>query len=334
MVHMFGPHRGYVDGRLQFETSFELVWPLSVRHGQLWSEGQAIGRRLRLEPSRGEVVYWQGRAYRGAITVIAAGSQLRIVNRLGLEDYLRGVVPAEMPANWPLEALKAQAVAARSYTLGTLGSAGDYDICATVECQVYRGVEAEQPQSDRAVAETRGVVLTYNGDIAQTFYHSDSGGMLASSAEVWGQSLPYLTARQDAAGPGPHRGWEFVFDPQALARALRDHGVSMNSVREVEVVSVSESGRVQKVDVIEDGKRVRLEGVLLRDMFRGLGLRSMRFRMRSSLVAQGDGYGHGVGMSQYGARDLALSGYDYGHILAFYYPETRLERLAYLQTQP
>src|SRR5690606_8349135 len=135
--------------------------------------------------------------------------------------YLRGVVPSEMQANWPLEALKAQAIAARSYTLTSLQPDSDYDICATVECQVYRGIAVEHERSDRAVLETAGLVLMHDGAFARTYYHSDSGGVVASSAEVWGESLPYLVAVADISQNTPHRRWEARLDPVRMRASLR-----------------------------------------------------------------------------------------------------------------
>src|SRR5690606_1687787 len=157
-----------------------LDWPVSARAGRLVIDGRELGETLTLESSAGNLEV-SGRRYRGAIRLSAVGDEVEVVNVLDIEAYLRGVVPSEMAASWPLEALKAQAVAARSYTLVSLNPGGRYDLCATVDCQVYRGVEAEHPRTDEAIAATAGVVVTYLGETAKTYYHSDSGGAVASS---------------------------------------------------------------------------------------------------------------------------------------------------------
>lgn len=324
-VRVAGPHRGFVDAAAGFEASFGLAWPFAARDGELLIDGRAVGRSLALEPADGFA--FDGRRYRGSVELLARGERVRVVNVLPLDDYLRGVVPAEMHASWPLEALKAQAIAARTYTLASLDPRADWDICATIDCQVYRGRDAENPRADRAVEETRGLVLTHGGGFARTYYHADSGGAVASSHEVWGTRAPYLVAIRDVPATSPHRSWRIRVDAEAVARSAAAAGASVGQVTRVRVLATSESGRVTSVEVAGTAGVAVLSGYQLRDALRGWGLKSTRFRMVGDLVAEGDGWGHGVGMSQYGARALAASGYAYWQILAFYYPGTALQRL-------
>lgn len=319
-----GPHRGLVDGRT-FATPFPLTWPVAAAAGELTVDGHPVGRVLELSSDDG--VAWEGRRYRGAIRLVAAGDRVRVVNVVDLEAYLRGVVPAEMMPNWPAEALRAQAVAARTYTLVHLDPNAAYDVCATDECQVYRGRDVEHPNTDAAVASTAGLVLTYAGTFANTYYHADSGGVIASSAEVWGRDLPYLQAFQDIAADGPHRTWTARLTPDTVARTLRAVGHDVGVVQRMAVVATSTSGRVARAEFVGSGGRVVLEGLALRTALRGWGLKSTRFTMTGDLTLRGEGWGHGVGMSQYGARALALQGYGYAQILGFYYPETTLQRV-------
>jgi stage II sporulation protein D len=321
-----GPHRGAIDGR-PFATPFPLTWPVAVEGDRLVMDGREIGRQLDLAPEEG-MLRFEGRRYRGTLRLLASAGRVLAINVLDLESYLRGVVPAEMQANWPLEALKAQAVAARSYTLVNVDHEASYDICATTDCQVYQGAESEHPRSDLAVAETTGLVLTYGGTFARTYYHSDSGGVIASAAEVWGTALPYLQAFQDVPANGPHRRWDHRLDPAVVAASLASIGRSVGPVRRVRVLAVSESGRVARLEVTGDAGTVVLEGHAARTQARSWGLRSTRFQMAGDLVARGEGWGHGVGMSQYGARELALAGHGYAQILGFYYPATALQRVA------
>ncbi|MEX2535374.1 MAG: SpoIID/LytB domain-containing protein [Trueperaceae bacterium] len=320
-------HQGYADGRLLFDTPLGIGWPIEARAGRLLVNGALIGSSFMLAPRSAEVA-WAGGVYRGALRFVAAGDELLIVNVVDLEEYLRGVVPAEIPAAWPVEALKAQAVASRTYLITYLDPRSRYDICATVECQMYSGTSAEHRRSDRAIAETAGLVLTYGGDFAQTYYHSDSGGALASSAEVWGTALPYLASRADVVSSTPHRRWREAIDPQQVARALSTLGYHVGSVRALRVTAFSDSGRALRAEVMGSAGRVSLTGSPLTSLLRESGLKSTRFTMVGDLVAQGDGWGHGVGMSQYGAKALADSGYLFDQILYFYYPDTLLQRLA------
>jgi stage II sporulation protein D len=326
-IVMPSAHRGYVNDTLRFQTHLGLGWPLQAHSGMLWSDGLRIGRSLTLEPVGDTLVMYGGTPYRGALKLVAVGDTIQVVNILGLESYLRGVVPSEMPPDWPLEALKAQAVAARTYTLANLKPEADYDVCATTDCQVYRGASAEHPRSDQALLETRGLVLTYGNAFARTYYHSDSGGAIASSAEVWGYSAPYLVALSDVATSTPHRQWEYRLDPAMMTTSLRGYGIDVGPVRALRILAYTESGRAQRAEVIGDRGRAAIEGNVLRTLLRGWGLKSTRITMHTDLVARGDGWGHGVGMSQYGARTMAQSGHRFEQILAFYYPSTQLQYL-------
>jgi stage II sporulation protein D len=265
-----------------------------------------------------------GNRYRGAIALAAQGDLVQVINVVEMESYLRGVVPSEMSASWPMEALKAQAVAARSYTLSSLDPSASYDLCATVDCQVDRGVEVEHPRTDAAVAATAGVVVTYGGATARTYYHADSGGMIASSQEVWGSALPYLVARADAPTSTPHRAWVYRLDAAVVGASLDAAGLGVGTVQGVRVIRLSESGRVVELEVSGTAGTRVVRGSQLTNMARGWGLKSTRFSVQGGLTVRGDGWGHGVGMSQYGARALAQAGYDFGRILAYFYPTTSL----------
>lgn len=324
-VHALGAHRGVLDAAQRFSTATALQWPVSASGGRLWVDGRAVGTRLLLESDDAQLQF-AGSRYRGAILLSALGDDVEVINVVDVESYLRGVVPAEMAASWPMEALKAQAVAARSYTLTSLDPQGRYDLCATVECQVYRGASAEHPRADAAVAATAGVVVTYQGVTAHTYYHADSGGMVASSQEVWGGALPYLVAVADAPASTPHRAWTVRLDGGAVGASLAAAGLGVGTVLALRVVRMSESGRVSELEVSGAAGSRRLSGVQLTSLARSWGLKSTRFVVQGGLTVRGDGWGHGVGMSQYGARALALAGYDYGRILSFYYPTTNLTR--------
>jgi len=320
-----GAHHGLVDGGQRFATALPLSWPLQAVDGRVLVDGVAIGSSLHIAMDEGLLTY-EGNSYRGSLRFTATGDLLEVVNVLDIESYLRGVVPAEMSASWQMEALKAQAVAAHSYTMTSLDPDAGYDLCATVDCQVYRGVAAEHPRTDAAILATAGVVVTFQGATAHTYYHADSGGVVASSGEVWGRALPYLVTLSDAPANTPHRSWQTRLDGARVGAALAAAGLPVGTVTSLRVVRLSESGRVAELEVTGSSRTRLLSGVVLRDQARGWGLKSMRFRVQGGMVVSGDGWGHGVGMSQYGARALANAGYDFGSILAFYYPSTNLTR--------
>ena len=324
---MSGPHQGYVDGSLRFSTNMHLSWPVRAQGNELVVDGVVIGRSLQLEPLEDYPISWQGRNYRGNLELIAKDGVIQAINTVDLEDYLRGVVPAEMQASWPMSALKAQVIAARTYTLASLSPDAAYDVCATVECQVYEGMDIEHPLSDQAIRETAGMVLTYGDNFAYTYYHSDSGGNVASSLEVWGIDLPYLYAKEDYVQNSPNSNWTFELKSTSVQKVLRDYGYSIDKVKSLQILEKSESGRVARIAFEGETQIVELEGTILHKLLRNMGLKSTHFEMVSNLMIRGEGWGHGVGMSQYGARTLADHNYDHSQILEFYYPGTVLRQI-------
>lgn len=325
--HMTGAHQGYVDGNLLFSTNLGISWPISVQGNELHIDETAIGKSLRLEPLNDNFISWQGRSYRGNLNLVATDNKLQVINTVDLEDYLRGVIPAEMQASWNIAALKAQVVAARTYTLASLNPEAAYDVCATTECQVYEGMNIEHRSSDQAIRETIGMVLTYGDTFAYTYYHADSGGEIASSLEVWGFDVPYLNVKEDYVQNSPNANWTFNLEPNNVLKVLRAYGYNLDKVKAVNIIEKSNSGRVSKLEIKGSANNLQLEGTVLHKIVRDWGLKSTHFDVVGNLLIRGEGWGHGVGMSQYGARTLAEHDYNYQQILDFYYPGTVLRQL-------
>jgi stage II sporulation protein D len=188
-------------------------------------------------------------AYRGAMVFARDGGAVLAVNRISLERYLYGVIAAEMPASWPAEALKAQAVVARSYALRSLRPSSPYDVFADVHSQVYRGVLAETAATTAAVRGTRARVVTAGGEIAQTFFFSTSGGRTATNEEGFGGSpLAYLRSVDDPHDDlSPHHTWTATFTEREATRKLRK--VLLGDLRGLAVASTTPSGRAATVEV-------------------------------------------------------------------------------------
>ncbi len=216
-----------------------------------------------------------GRRYRGAIKVDLVGGRLRAINVVGLEQYLYGVVPAEVPDDWPAEVLKAQAVAARSYALATRKVGGAYDLFPDVRSQVYRGIDEEEDTTNEAVEETAGQVLMHAGSIATTYFHSTSGGRTASVADAWPGSnpVPYLVSVNDPYDSiSPHHTWgPVVISGRRMQQVLKARG-RLTDVR----TTVNASGRVPTVLAIGTLGESSVRGG---DFRRALGLRSTWFRV-------------------------------------------------------
>lgn len=306
----------------------------------------------------GQYVRIDGRDFRGEVSVIPGPDGLTVINRLGLESYLAGVLSAEMGRRDPTEiqAMYAQAVISRTYAVRNLGKrrALGFDLYGTVSDQVYGGVGAETAQSWDAVRATRAEVVTWKGQPIDAFFYSTCGGRTESGATVFQLAAdPYLKSVSDLDPNGqaycrfsPRFRWREEYSGDSLEAMLRRTlpgltQVSASSISRVEDVKVSRrtpSGRVAAVEFKLNGRRVSVSGQAVRRAFRlqdGGMLRSTAFDVQeradgarvSWLAIDGGGAGHGVGFCQWGAVGRARDGQDYGQILAAYYPSTRVERL-------
>ncbi|OPX02892.1 SpoIID/LytB domain-containing protein [Geobacillus proteiniphilus] len=184
--------------------------------------------------------------YRGSVDIRLQNSALYVVNILDMEDYLKGVVPSEMPASWPLEALKAQAIAARNYAYKHKTS-----LTTNPNTQTYKGYDGESPRSNEAVEATRGLYLKYNGNVIETYYHSTSGGRTANVSDVWNSSqtaYPYLASVDDPYESSPYSRWSFTFSPSVL---LRSFGITDPSVvlYDVSIAKTGANGEVGAVTI-------------------------------------------------------------------------------------
>jgi len=294
-----------------------------------------------------EIFFLNGSPYRGKLIVKRNARGFLAINEVPLEEYLKGVVPCEMGSGAPFEALKAQAVAARTYALANLAKHADegYDLASTVSDQVYRGVNAEAASTDRAVAETQGLVLLYGGKPIDAKYHSTCGGRTADMTEVSSRvRMPYLRSVDDRGGSffgrkrpfcaaSPHFTWTRVWSmaefDELVDKSLRSLlGVhDPGRTRRVKVRK-TRSGRVKEFTVITDRNSYKVYGDQVRNFLGELPSTKFDIIMKRDIVRlEGHGYGHGLGMCQWGAMGMGQQGYDFKRILSHYYRGTRLRKL-------
>jgi stage II sporulation protein D len=302
-------------------------------------------------------LWLSGKAYRGTGEILRDRTGLTVVNRLGMESYLLGVVSAEMGRRTPAEqaALRSQAVVSRTYALKNLRRwrTEGFDLYGTVADQAYGGVAAETAEGRVAVSETRGRVLTYDGALIEAFYFSTCGGRTAEGYEVFRSSVrPYLRSISDLSENGsaycsisPRFRWREEWNGETLRTMLQRNlplvagaGTLVDTVTDLRVTQRSASGRVEQISIVLGGSEVRVDGhARIRQVLRtasGHLLRSTAFSLNvtgagrnvTNLVVDGTGAGHGVGLCQWGAVGRAREGQGYEQILAAYYPGTRLER--------
>ncbi|MGK7874682.1 MAG: SpoIID/LytB domain-containing protein [Xenococcaceae cyanobacterium] len=316
----------------------------------------------------------QRRLYGGSLKVQPnAYGTFTLVNQVSLEIYLRGVVPHEIGPGAPKDATEAQTIIARTYALRNLRrfAADNYQLSADTHCQVYWGLSGTQPRSDKAIAATRGLVLTYENELVDALYSSTTGGVTATFSDIWnGEERPYLQSVIDA----PTQLWDlskhsladeetfrrfislkegfnetgrsvFRWNKQSSMEQLskdlqrylerRKHPLAdFNRIEQMEVTKRSPSGRILKLEVQTDKGVVELHKTEVRSAFGPP--RSTLFYLKPIYGANetlkayafvGGGFGHGVGLSQYGSYNLAKLGWSASAILAFYYPGTTIQPL-------
>lgn len=300
--------------------------------------------------------------YRGQLRIIVSGpGRFQVINTLDIEDYLRGVVPFEIGRHKSdvLEALKTQAVAARTYTvkrvLETKKENRPFDVYADIKDQVYKGISGEYLFSDRAIKETVGVTVFYKGNLTECYYSSTCGGRTSNIGEVWRDKpkRKYLSSVSDRGPKGDfcksskyHR-WSYEWTYDDLNRMIKTYlpkelpeARNCGNLKKIKILKRTTSGRIAKLMIkTENGKYYvrgdRVRWVLRRKENEGLILYSANFEIEEEpqvgkslrYTAKGKGWGHGVGMCQVGALGMARQGYKYEQILKHYYKGVELKKL-------
>lgn len=329
--------------------------------------------------------------YRDFITFLIKGNSVLKINHINIENYLFGVLPREIPANSPEDALKAQAIVARSYTYTTLSKHINegYNLCSTTDCQVYGGYEWEHPNTNQAIIDTYGKYITYDGSIVNTPYHSNSGGYTEASEKVWGGKLPYLiTVEDNFSVNAPSSKWTINLTPRQLGDKLAENVINLGDVRDLQILETTSSHRVEKIKIIGTSGEEIITGEKLRTIIGATTFKSTLFsinkegssdskkvyvidgsgqvakevslsgmyildgnnnkqvsrnstnRVRgngnstniegtlgvkaTTFTFEGKGNGHGVGLSQYGAIEMAKLGYNYDEIIKHYYTSVEI----------
>ncbi|MEO7218330.1 MAG: SpoIID/LytB domain-containing protein [Gemmatimonadaceae bacterium] len=333
------------------------------RNGMVVASGAAIpsvrGSLIARPAGSGSFVIFDGHRYRGDIGLASSADGVMVINRLGVEDYLRGVVPMEIGSDRTITesaAIEAQAIAARSFTYTRMNDSRPYDMVATTSDQVYGGVDSERPLSDAAISATRNMVMMYGGKVINAPYHANSGGVTASASEVWRSGdEPYLVSVSDKI-PGtdkyygedaPRFHWTRTLGASDLTAALDRYLPAYSSarsghvgrLRKVTETGRTASGRISGLVFVTDQGSFAVRGNDVRFVLRsadGQVLPSTLFSFDattdskgrvSQLVIHGSGNGHGVGMDQWGAIARARAGQDALTILRTYYPGTTIGRV-------
>lgn len=292
--------------------------------------GNSSVRVVRLSSSG--VVRVNGKSYRGVVELTAQSGRILVVNELPLEQYLVGVINSEISSTWPMESIKTQAVIARTFAVAKKKERlkAYYHLESTVMDQAYDGSDQEDSRASRGVLETEGEVLTYNGSVIQAFYHANSGGRTEASQNVWGLSLPYLQGVECQYGlTSTTSSWE-----QSLPLSRIESVLKVKDITDIKAGPRNTRGRVKTVQLVTERGIVTMPATKFRMSVGSTVIKSTNFSVRvegGTAFFNGSGYGHGVGLCQYGAKQRALDGFSYAEILAYYYPGTKLSKLSDLR---
>lgn len=276
----------------------------------------------------------------GVIRLLWRGKKLLLINSVELEEYVKGVVPAEVNSAWHLEMLKTQAVVARTYALyqHMLSISRDYDVVAGFQDQVFRGRRGIDTRVAQAVDATRGLVVTHKGAPIYAAFSLTSAGATEDAMNVWSKDLPYLKGVECPFDiESPFYQWKASFNLETLERNLRKHGFSLGTIREIAPLTYSRAGRVATLQILHSNGELVIRGEDLRRAVGYMVVPSTQFKIESIgqvVNLSGYGAGHGVGLCQRGAKELADLGYSFKAILSYYYPGTELLDLSLTQPPP
>lgn len=330
----------------------------------------ATNKSMKIQSPSSSPIKINNKRYRGYLTFDTVDKQLAAINNVGLEEYLYGVVPREMPSTFSYEALKAQAVAARSYAVCSVTRNKDksFDLYDTVSSQVYGGFDAERDNVRKAVDETRGQILLSEGKVVNATYSSSNGGYTADANDVWGAKYKCLISKEDKYSINePNYNWNFEINANDLINGLKKQGINVNSINQIYVKECNNSKRVKTVAIMDGAKEVLVDNNKFKNAIGANKFKSSMYTIEASGVSTatqapendsdgevtvlfedgvavfisseasekaspspvisadakikiaGHGWGHGVGLSQWGANNMAKAGLKYDEILKFYY---------------
>lgn len=304
---------------------------ISYADGKLMLGQNKLDFPATIKPVKG-VIFADRKPYRGFLRVVKSKNGFTVINVLSVEDYLKGVVPKESSPAWHIESLKAQAVISRTYTCANLNKHGKegFDMCSQTHCQVYGGAEAEVLSSNKAVIATNGEVVTYGGKLAQTVFHANCGGHTEDPKYVWNWTAltpPYLKGvKCRYCADAPHSKWESSLEEKFIMKKLS--GYRVGNIKSIKVKGVTPAGSAIDAEILHSNGNLTFNAYKFRLAVDAWQIKSTTFdsieKKGSRFIFKGRGWGHKVGLCQWGAKGMADAGKSYKKILNYYYPGTKI----------
>ncbi len=279
---------------------------------------------------RNDIMIFKGKSYHGKIKIKKIENGFSYINLVHMPHYIISVIGHEMSNSWPLEALKAQAIVSRSYAVAKMLDAinKNYDMDTTTSYQVYGGILSKKNKLEEAVRATQGKLLIYNSKLAKVFFHSSCGGRLEAPHEIWKEKIKYLKVKTSKfCAKSPNYRWSLNIPIRKIEKL-----VSLKPIDQIKVSSRTASGRAKNITLTSRGTRINFSPRKLRKFLGASKLKSYFFDLRRrgrNIEISGRGYGHGVGMCQWGSRFMSEKKMmKYPKILKHFFPGTSLSNLS------
>jgi len=278
-----------------------------------------------------KLFYINNLPFKGEVLILRdKNKKLLIINYINLSDYLKGVLYNEVSHWWPMEALKAQAVTARTFALYQCikNQNKEFDVSAGVESQVYRGKNSERFRTNLAIKATTNKILTYKNKIIPAFYHACCGGYTEDSENLWGIDLPVLDGViGNFCKKSPHFNWQTKLSESEITREFENSKYEIGKIKNIFVLNRSNSNRINNIYITGEKDSLLISGYEFRRVLGYQVIKSTNFKVlrnNDNFEFSGYGWGHGVGMCQWGAYYMARRGYNYTQILNYYYPGVKV----------
>jgi len=322
------------NNKIIYGAKFMNTTVTTYKNGIILAGIRSNSDNLLIESDDPESVVINGRLFRGNIQFIKKGeNKLLVVNHIELQDYVKGILYHEVSHYWPVEALKAQAIISRTYALYQMGEnkRNDFDVTSDIYSQVYGGQASERYRTNKAVDETEGKALFYKGKIIPAYFHATCGGHTEDASRLWnidlaplaGVACPYCVA-------SPHFNWHYDLTLKEVEKKLSAGGFKVKNIGNIGIEARDKSGRITNLIIISKEGEVKVPAKDFRGLIGPNIIKSANFSVTISgkdAVFEGIGWGHGVGLCQWGAYFMAKEGFNVEQILKYYYPGANVKTI-------
>ncbi|MDR0915159.1 MAG: SpoIID/LytB domain-containing protein [Endomicrobium sp.] len=305
-------------------------------------DGYILTLPVVIQPSSDGCIFVFNKAYRGHLLLQQSylnSNCFDIINIICLEDYLKGVLPQEIYKHWSFEALKVQAIISRTYVIKNYNRHMNqgFDICATTHCQVYGGLSNEAEVCNQAIVETECQVLTYKGLLAQTVFHASCGGHTENPKYIWDSTnVPrYLKGvKCHYCSKSPYFSWTGKLEEKFIRNQLINNNFcNIGKIRQINIKGKTRHGTVKQLEIIHSQGKLNIHAYKFRLAISTWNIKSNMFKSikkcRGKFCFNGKGWGHRVGLCQWGTKVMAEKGKTYKQILSYFYPKTKIDKIQY-----